>query len=579
MEQWEHLLEELRNEFILREEELELLHEIDVQLLCSERQPLNDTFDFIVRRSQELLKADRVIIFLRRGGSLEIAHSLDESILGQQLDISTRKFLTADASNNIPDVTVAPYADEYISISDSSGQQLRSLLYTPISVGQTMAGVFSAEGYRPHAFKPVHERIIAAIAAQIAIVLQRAQSFDRDKLFAEVDELIFATPESQQVISAALQKVMDALRVIEHVELSGAQIMFRRGSHELEVVHSTNPSEVGLVLEIEQSICGRAVRERKTITIGDVSSEPDYRRMLGSSIQSEIAIPILLGSSNVAIGVLNVESEQPDAFEGFCQVVLDSFADKVRTLLAFAKLRSDVTESMEVRNASDLLVAVGDQASNMIHRMNNTVGIMRLRILELQELEQRGELGSHPFLTESLAALRRQADQTLQMPEEVTRMLDQRGVKVNPNQVVREVLEKFEMPDNVTLDLMLDPDVPALPLFNFDLVVHNLLQNAVDAMPRGGTLSVSTLSVGHEDLAKGYIELTVRDTGTGISEDIIPRIFDLNFSTKHAKGSGHGLGLWWIRNFVLRAKGDISVASSQNLGAEFTVKIPIDRSA
>jgi len=85
--------------------------------------------------------------------------------------------------------------------------------------------------------------------------------------------------------------------------------------------------------------------------------------------------------------------------------------------------------------------------------------------------------------------------------------------------------------------------------------------------------------VGHEDLAKGYIELTVRDTGTGISEDIIPRIFDLNFSTKHAKGSGHGLGLWWIRNFVLRAKGDISVASSQNLGAEFTVKIPIDRSA
>jgi GAF domain-containing protein len=579
MEQWEHLLEELRNEFILREEELELLHEIDVQLLCSERQPLNDTFDFIVRRSQELLKADRVIIFLRRGGSLEIAHSLDESILGQQLDISTRKFLTADASNNIPDVTVAPYADEYISISDSSGQQLRSLLYTPISVGQTMAGVFSAEGYRPHAFKPVHERIIAAIAAQIAIVLQRAQSFDRDKLFAEVDELIFATPESQQVISAALQKVMDALRVIEHVELSGAQIMFRRGSHELEVVHSTNPSEVGLVLEIEQSICGRAVRERKTITIGDVSSEPDYRRMLGSSIQSEIAIPILLGSSNVAIGVLNVESEQPDAFEGFCQVVLDSFADKVRTLLAFAKLRSDVTESMEVRNASDLLVAVGDQASNMIHRMNNTVGIMRLRILELQELEQRGELGSHPFLTESLAALRRQADQTLQMPEEVTRMLDQRGVKVNPNQVVREVLEKFEMPDNVTLDLMLDPDVPALPLFNFDLVVHNLLQNAVDAMPRGGTLSVSTLSVGHEDLAKGYIELTVRDTGTGISEDIIPRIFDLNFSTKHAEGSGHGLGLWWIRNFVLRAKGDISVASSQNLGAEFTVKIPIDRSA
>jgi hypothetical protein len=69
----------------------------------------------------------------------------------------------------------------------------------------------------------------------------------------------------------------------------------------------------------------------------------------------------------------------------------------VRTLLAFTKLRSDVTEAMELRNASDLLVAVGDQASNLIHRMNNTVGAMRFRIIELKDLQQTGEL-SDDFL-------------------------------------------------------------------------------------------------------------------------------------------------------------------------------------
>src|ERR1700689_1182412 len=65
MERWESLLEELRQEFVLREEELELLHDIDVQLLRSER-PINATFDFIISRTERLLKSDSTYILLRR---------------------------------------------------------------------------------------------------------------------------------------------------------------------------------------------------------------------------------------------------------------------------------------------------------------------------------------------------------------------------------------------------------------------------------------------------------------------------------------------------------------------------------
>ena len=94
--------------------------------------------------------------------------------------------------------------------------------------------------------------------------------------------------------------------------------------------------------------------------------------MLGPAIQSEIAIPLTLGDENYIIGVLNVESEELDAFSGYYQIILDSFADKVRILLAFAKLRTNVTEALEVRQANDLLIAVGDQATNMIHKLNST---------------------------------------------------------------------------------------------------------------------------------------------------------------------------------------------------------------
>ena len=546
----------------MREEELELLHEIDLQMLSSAR-PLNETFKFIVNRTKQLLRSDRVIIFLRRGGNLETAYSTGELEGPAELNLAASRFLPTDRTSNIGDLAAPP----------------RSLLSTPIVADDTVAGVISVESAQADAFREVHERILVAIAAQIAIALQRAQSFDQNKLFAEVDGLIFATPEAQQVIPAALQKVIDALQVIEHVELSSAQIMFLRGEDGLEVVHSTNPADVGLLLAVDQSVCGRAIREHRTITIGDVTADPDYKGTRGSSIRSKIAIPLKLTNSDVVIGVLNVESEQPDAFEGFSQVILDSFAARVITLLAFAKLVSDLTESIEVRNANDLLVAVGDQAHSMIHRINNIVGAMRIRILELRDLSQTGEVDRHPFLIRSLAALKELADETLRMPEEVTRILDRRTVTVNPNEVIDTVLATLTVPSAISVRKRLDPSVPPLSLYSFDIVVENLLRNAIDAMPDGGVLTISTLVVFRREMEGGYLELAVRDTGVGMHPEIVSKIFDINFSTKHSSRRGYGLGLWWIRNFVLRVKGDISVTSTPGAGSEFVVKLPIDRDA
>jgi len=580
VERWEHLIRELRAEFLLREEELRLLHEIDIQLLESER-PLAATFDFIVQRTQELIKADHVHILLRRGRFLESVYATNVSNPGQRVEIAcslSGLSFTSERPVRVSDVTAPDYCDRYVPIMGYTGKPIRSELAVPIKVHETMVGVLNAESTHIDAFTSVHENVLAAIAAQVAMALQRAQLFDRNALFADVDQLIFSTAESPYVIQAALQRVMQALRDLEHIELSEAMICFRRGK-DLEIVASTNPSDVGLVLGIDESICGRAVRERRTIILENVRTEREYRRLFGSSIQSEIAVPILLGPDDIAIGVLNLESEEFDAFQGFSQVILESFADKVRTLLAFAKLRSDVTDAMDFRNASDLLIAVGDQTSNMVHRMNNTVGAMRLRIMELQDLQNKGELPGDEFLTESLGRLRSLAERTLQMPEEVTQLLSQQSSTVDVNAAVHTALGKIQVPESVDVQLDLCRDLPLLSLYCFDVVIQNLLQNAIEAMPNGGSLCVSTSSVVQEELSIGYVQLIVRDTGTGIPDDILPRIFDLNFTTKHigTKGKGLGLGLWWIRNFVRRANGDIGATSIINVGSTFTVKIPFER--
>jgi len=577
-EDWQHLLRELRAEFLLREEELELLHAIDLRLL-EEDLSLEETLSFITDGTRALLRSEHVSILLKRGPVLEVTYSSDNLDVGKRISIPgsiAGKCLTEQTEIFIPDIWNSPLKNGYIPIAGYQGSPIRSLIEVPIIIQGNPIGVFCVESARLSRFRPVHTRIMHAIAAQAAVALQNVQLFKSAALFADVDQMIITPVETQHVLQQALQRVMDELRKLHRVKLAGAQILFRRGNDELEIVHSTNPADIGLALPVNGSICGLAIKEGRTITVGDVSSDDNYRRMLGSAIQSEIAVPITLADDKVIIGVLNVESEEIDAFSGFNKLLLESFADKVRVLLAVAKLRADVTDALESRHASDLLIAVGDQTSNLIHRLNNSVGALRAKILELQELMDEGQIPKDSdFLSNALEELLELADRTLEMPEQVTRFLSQDGNTINVNKCVSDILHDIVLPDSISVDTDFHPALPELSLYSFDIVVQNLIRNAIDAMPDGGRLYISTKLVSYAELPSGYVQLTVRDTGSGIPDDILPHIFDLNFTTKRSKGKGLGFGLWWVRAFVLRSNGEISVDSKRDVGSEFCVKIPL----
>jgi signal transduction histidine kinase len=96
-------------------------------------------------------------------------------------------------------------------------------------------------------------------------------------------------------------------------------------------------------------------------------------------------------------------------------------------------------------------------------------------------------------------------------------------------------------------------------------VLDNLVRNAVEAMPDGGTLKVSA-----EVNAEG-MELTVRDTGTGIPIDLMPDLFKAFVTTK---SKGMGLGLAYCKRAVEAHGGTIVVESKEGVGTTFTVKLP-----
>ena len=113
-----------------------------------------------------------------------------------------------------------------------------------------------------------------------------------------------------------------------------------------------------------------------------------------------------------------------------------------------------------------------------------------------------------------------------------------------------------------------------------ELVVLNLVINARDAMPDGGVITIETANHrlteknGPDGSPPGdYVAITVRDTGTGIAADILPRVFEPFFTTK-APGSGSGLGLSQVFGTARQSGGEVRIATAANRGTAVTVDLP-----
>jgi signal transduction histidine kinase len=113
-----------------------------------------------------------------------------------------------------------------------------------------------------------------------------------------------------------------------------------------------------------------------------------------------------------------------------------------------------------------------------------------------------------------------------------------------------------------------DP-IPMVPCRAAELreVLTNLILNAVDAMPSGGSLTIRTYQQG------GFACIAVSDTGVGMPEDMQQRIFDPFFTTKKEKGTGLGLSV--SHTLIKGHGGDIEVQSTPGSGTTFVVTLPV----
>jgi len=128
--------------------------------------------------------------------------------------------------------------------------------------------------------------------------------------------------------------------------------------------------------------------------------------------------------------------------------------------------------------------------------------------------------------------------------------------------------------EGIELSCALCPQMPMLAADAGQLtqVLVNLVVNAVQAMPRGGRLTIET------QVQDGHVACSVQDTGVGMTEEVLDRLFVPFFTTKEVN-QGTGLGLPVVHGIITSHGGTIEVASTPGTGTKFTIRLPLDPTA
>jgi signal transduction histidine kinase len=290
-----------------------------------------------------------------------------------------------------------------------------------------------------------------------------------------------------------------------------------------------------------------------------------------------VAVPLFLYERPV--GALSIErrSESPP-FEPDDRNLLLLLSHQVPIALEIARLLFEREQLHASLQHAKKMEAMGALAGGLAHDFNNMLAAIRVALNAAQE-----RAVSDAELTVDLDIIAEATTRAAQLTGQLLSFSRHQPVPVRVHDVNRlvstlEPMLKRVVGAAIHVDVRLAAAVDSIEVDqgSFDQALVNLFINARDAMPEGGTISLSTRNValGETDaqragLAPGpYVELEVADTGEGMSAETVSRIFEPFFTTK-APGTGTGLGLAMVYAFARNSGGSIEVASELGRGTAF----------
>lgn len=282
-----------------------------------------------------------------------------------------------------------------------------------------------------------------------------------------------------------------------------------------------------------------------------------------------------------------------DGSRFYATAVTTALRDAEGRLTGFAKITRDITERIEQQRAleqtraalaqAQKMEALGQLTGGIAHDFNNFLQVIKTSVAIVQDRVK----DSDPIALKYLEAARRNADRAAAVTQRLLTFarrhpLDPRPVNIN--QLLQEIrdLLKHAIGEGIQVETALSHDLwdTCADINQLETAILNIVINARDAMNRSGRLTLETANAALHEAADDpqgaageYVMLAVRDTGCGMSEEVLARIFEPFFTTKNPE-EGTGLGLSQVFGFVRQSDGHVRVESKPGGGTTVRIYLP-----
>ncbi len=474
-------------------------------------------------------------------------------------------------------------------------------LYVPLRFrGQTI-GVLCVESLRSDAFNLYDENLIVVIASHLASLADytrlREEAEGRARNLGLIHEVV------QQVIgltdaSEVAEITSDLLARYFEYELCSVFIADEKGDLTIAGFGGTSQKVVKRAMKsfeypLRGGITGYVFKTGEDLVVNDVLQDSRYRAIKGWQAGSEMCVAIRDGEK--VLGIIDVESSSRNAFTHNDFIALESLAGILASVITSAdqyqrlqvtvdQLRSTQMElraRMEAQRLAEnrlvqaaKLAAVGEMAAAIAHELNNPLtSVTGFAELALSDIPKESETRKDLEIVMREAARARDVVRRLL---DFARQSESARARASLNDVVEDVValsRHLVHTSGVTLELALEESLPwvLVDVNQMKQVLLNLIHNALQAMPSGGELTISTESALRG--GRGWIKVSVQDTGVGIPKLDQARIFEPFYTTKGDQG-GTGLGLSVTYGIVTDHGGQIDVESQPGTGSKFSVWLP-----
>ena len=543
-----------------------------------------DALELILREAVRLMRASSgsVVLLNPTTGCLEIeaAHGLPQEAASLKLRLGegiTGWVAREGRPARVGNVAADP---RYIMLRSN----VRSELAVPLEVSGELRGVLNVDADRENAFSADDEQLLTELALQAARAIENTWLHEQARFKARLFESLVSVG---QTINSALT-LEDALKVVTReacvlMEAKMASVMMVDETREwldLRASHGAGDAYINKPrLSLAESLVGVVVRRKKPLQIEDVQTSGRYQNVeiaRQEGLVSLLSVPLVFGGQ--ATGALNVYTAQPHSFSNEEIRILSALADLSAVAIEKARLYERIVGLEDELRQSEKLSVVGLLAAEVAHEIRNPLTVMKMLYHSLDLRFPTDDLRSRDVdvIGQKMDHLNRIVEHVL----DLARSNEPQLVPLNVNQLLDDLtlLTRHKLHhQNIVLARKLEPALPMIlgDATQLEQVFLNLTLNALEAMPKGGSLTIVSRRASPRE-ASGIgaaVAIDFKDSGDGMTPEQQKRAFTSLLSTTKQKGTGLGLAI--VSRIIEAHRGKIRVRSRPGQGATFSLVLPV----